>query len=90
MNELDFSGRQVLVIGGSSGIGNGIAQAFRAKGASVAVCGTRAKPSDYSAGEGSCLDGLDYFQLNVSDAGAIEKFDPPLAKLDVWCWRRAR
>jgi len=30
MNELDFSGRQVLVVGGSSGIGNGIARAFRA------------------------------------------------------------
>ena len=38
MNELDFSGKQVLVVGGSSGIGNGIAQAFRAKGARVAVC----------------------------------------------------
>ena len=36
MNELDFSGKQVLVVGGSSGIGNGIAQAFRAKGARVA------------------------------------------------------
>ena len=32
MNELDFSGKQVLVVGGSSGIGNGIAQAFRAQG----------------------------------------------------------
>ena len=30
MNELDFSGRQVLVVGGSSGIGNVIAQDFRA------------------------------------------------------------
>src|SRR5215475_10012471 len=83
MNELDFSGRQVLVVGGSSGIGNGIAQAFRTRGAHVAVCGTRARASDYSPDEGSRLDGLDYFQLNVSDAGAIEKFNPPLAKLDV-------
>jgi hypothetical protein len=24
MNELDFSGKQILVVGGSSGIGNGI------------------------------------------------------------------
>src|SRR5580692_13091432 len=53
MNELDFSGKQVLVVGGSSGIGNGIAQAFRAKGARVSVCGTRAAASDYSAAEGS-------------------------------------
>jgi NAD(P)-dependent dehydrogenase (short-subunit alcohol dehydrogenase family) len=29
MNELDFSGKQALVVGGSSGIGNGIAQGFR-------------------------------------------------------------
>ena len=60
MNELDFSGKQVLVVGGSSGIGNGIAQAFRAKGARVQVCGTRARATDYSSAEGSHLDGLDY------------------------------
>jgi 3-oxoacyl-[acyl-carrier protein] reductase len=83
MSELDFSGRQVLVVGGSSGIGNGIAQAFRAKGARVAVCGTRAKPSDYSPDEGSHLDGLDYFQLNVADPAAIEKFAPAFERLDV-------
>ena len=83
MNELDFSGRQMLVVGGSSGIGNGIAQAFRAKGARVAVCGTRAKASDYSADEGSHLEGLDYAQLDVSDPSAIEKFSPSFATLDV-------
>ena len=83
MNELDFAGRQVLVVGGSSGIGNGIAQAFRARGARVAVCGTRAAASDYSPDEGSHLDGLAYHRLDVSNAGAVEKFDPPLARLDV-------
>jgi 3-oxoacyl-[acyl-carrier protein] reductase len=41
MKELDFEGRTVLVIGGSSGIGNGIARAFRAHGAAVHVCGTQ-------------------------------------------------
>ena len=83
MNELDFSGKQVLVVGGSSGIGNGIAQAFRAKGAQVAVCGTRASAADYSPDEGSHLDGLDYFQLDVSKAQAIETLKPPFEKLDV-------
>ncbi len=83
MNELDFSGRQVLVVGGSSGIGNGIAQAFRAKGARVAVCGTRASAADYSPGEGSHLDGLGYFQLDVSDSKRIETFRPPFEALDV-------
>jgi 3-oxoacyl-[acyl-carrier protein] reductase len=83
MNELDFSGRQVLVVGGSSGIGNGIAQAFRARGARVQVRGTRAAAADYSPAEGSHLDGLDYTQLDVSDAGAIESFDAPFERLDV-------
>jgi len=83
MSELDFSGRQVLVVGGSSGIGNGIAQAFRAKGARVAVCGTRADPADYSASEGSDLQGLDYSQLDVSNAQAIEQFKPSFERLDV-------
>ncbi|KRQ93530.1 SDR family NAD(P)-dependent oxidoreductase [Bradyrhizobium valentinum] len=83
MNELDFSGKQVLVVGGSSGIGNGIAQAFRAKGARVAVCGTRASAADYSPDEGSHLEGLDYFQLDISKAEAIEALQPPFEKLDV-------
>jgi 3-oxoacyl-[acyl-carrier protein] reductase len=83
MNELDFGGKQVLVVGGSSGIGNGIAQAFRAHGAGVAVCGTRASAADYAAEEGSHLDGLDYSQLDISDAGAIEKFQPSFERLDV-------
>ena len=83
MNELDFSGKQVLVVGGSSGIGNGIAQAFRAKGARVQVCGTRADAADYLAADGSDLDGLDYAQLDVSDAQAIEAFQPSFDRLDV-------
>jgi 3-oxoacyl-[acyl-carrier protein] reductase len=83
MNELDFSSKQVLVIGGSSGIGNGIAQAFRTRGARVQVCGTRAAASNYSASEGSDLKGLDYVQLDVSDAKAIEQFKPAFDRLDV-------
>ena len=74
MNELDFGGKQVLVVGGSSGIGNGIAQAFRARGARVHVCGTRAAASDYRAEEGSHLEGLGYSQLDVGNAQAIETF----------------
>jgi 3-oxoacyl-[acyl-carrier protein] reductase len=83
MNELDFGSKEILVIGGSSGIGNGIAQAFRAKGAHVHVCGTRAAANDYSPAEGSQLEGLDYIPLDVSDARAIENFAPPFERLDV-------
>jgi 3-oxoacyl-[acyl-carrier protein] reductase len=83
MNELDFGGKQVLVIGGSSGIGNGIAQAFHAKGARVAVCGTRESAADYSSEDGCHLDGLDYFRLDVSDSRQIGAFSPPFETLDV-------
>jgi 3-oxoacyl-[acyl-carrier protein] reductase len=83
MNELDFGGKTVLVVGGSSGIGNGIAQAFSVRGAHVAVCGTRAHAADYSSDEGSHLEGLDYAQLDVSNPQAIEQFKPPFEKLDV-------
>ncbi|MGJ5131231.1 SDR family NAD(P)-dependent oxidoreductase [Bradyrhizobium oligotrophicum] len=83
MNALDFTGRSVLVVGGSSGIGNGIAQAFRAQGARVDVSGTRASAADYAEGEGSDLAGVNYYQLDVSDPGAIESFAPRLDRLDV-------
>jgi 3-oxoacyl-[acyl-carrier protein] reductase len=83
MNELDFSGKQVLVVGGSSGIGNGIARAFRARGARVHVCGTRASANDYSAEEGSQLEGLEYAQLDVSHGSAVENFKPAFDRLDV-------
>jgi short subunit dehydrogenase len=83
MNELDFGGKTVLVVGGSSGIGNGIAQAFRAHGAAVHVCGTRAKASDYHKEEGSDLGGLHYSQLDVSSSQAIEAARFPFERLDV-------
>jgi 3-oxoacyl-[acyl-carrier protein] reductase len=83
MNELDFTGKTLLVVGGSSGIGNGIAQAFHAKGADVHVCGTKASAKDYAGQEGSDLEGLRYAQLDVSDAEAIESFEPAFDRLDV-------
>jgi 3-oxoacyl-[acyl-carrier protein] reductase len=43
VNELDFRNKAVLVVGGSSGIGNGIAQAFLERDAAVHVWGTRAR-----------------------------------------------
>jgi 3-oxoacyl-[acyl-carrier protein] reductase len=83
MNELDFSGRVVLVVGGSSGIGNGIAQAFRAKGAETHVWGTRAGPEHYRADEGSDLTGLIYAQVDVGDPAEVEAATPAFERLDV-------
>jgi 3-oxoacyl-[acyl-carrier protein] reductase len=80
---LDFTDRQVLVVGGSSGIGNGIAQAFRARGAAVHVCGTRPNAADYAGAAGSDLTGLGYSALDVSSTEAIEAWEPPFSRLDV-------
>jgi len=83
MQELDFTGKTVLVVGGSSGIGNGTAQAFRAKGAAVHVWGTRARAEDYAGEEGSDLAGLHYARLDVADFAAVEAYQPPFDRLDV-------
>lgn len=83
MDDLNFTGRSVLVVGGSSGIGNAIAQAFRRRGAEVHVWGTRASASDYDAGEGCDLSGLHYSQVDVGDFAAIENFKPAFDRLDV-------
>lgn len=83
MQALDFTGRTVLVVGGSSGIGNGIAQAFRAAGADVHVWGTRPGAADYADMEGCDLAGLHYDRVDVADAGALERYVPPFSRLDV-------
>lgn len=83
MDELNFTGKTVLVVGGSSGIGNGIARAFLCRGAKVHVAGTRPSASEYDGVDGSDLSGLVYHALDVSDPVAIDGFMPDLAKLDV-------
>jgi len=82
-DNFDFSGSTVLVVGGSSGIGNGIAHAFRRNGATVHVWGTRGSAADYAGEEGSDLTGLAYAQMDVSDFAAIEAYAPPFKTLDV-------
>lgn len=76
-DDTDFSGKRVLVVGGSSGIGNGIAHAFRDRGARVHVWGTRASAADYDAAEGSDLSGLGYDGVDVGDPDAIERASAP-------------
>jgi len=80
---LDFTGKTVLVVGGSSGIGNATAQAFRNSGAEVHIWGTRAAAADYADEEGSDLAGLMYKQVDITNIAAIEAPDPGLTKLDV-------
>lgn len=82
-SDTDFAGKTVLVVGGSSGIGNGIAHAFRARGALVHVWGTRALAQDYAGEVGSDLSGLGYSGVDVGDAAALEAAAAPFDTLDV-------
>jgi 3-oxoacyl-[acyl-carrier protein] reductase len=84
MNEINFNNKTVLVVGGSSGIGNGIARVFRDHGATVFVSGTRASAADYKSDEdGSDLAGMTYFQWDVSNDQTVESLKPPFSTLDV-------
>jgi 3-oxoacyl-[acyl-carrier protein] reductase len=75
----DYSGCRVLVTGGSSGIGAGIASAFRAAGAEVAITGTRESASDYEAD----LSGYTYHSLQMRDSDGITRVAEALEGLDV-------
>ncbi|MBP6381030.1 MAG: SDR family oxidoreductase [Sphingorhabdus sp.] len=82
-NDTDFTGKRVLVVGGSSGIGNGIAHGFRERGADVHVWGTRANAADYDPADGSDLSNLGYTCVDVGEPDAIEAAAAPFDTLDV-------
>ncbi len=75
----DFGGAEVLVTGGTSGIGHGVASAFRDAGASVMVTGTRIGPGEYDVD----LDGFSYRRLDVTDRAAIDGLAASVDRLDV-------
>lgn len=77
--DFDFSGAKVLVTGGSSGIGLGIATAFRAAKADVTVTGRRAHASDYDVD----LEGFDYRQAEMTDHESIDALAASFERMDV-------
>jgi 3-oxoacyl-[acyl-carrier protein] reductase len=83
MSEINFSGRNVMVVGGSSGIGNGIARTFLRHGANVFIWGTRPFAADYRGDAGCNLEGLHYTQMDVTDFDAVAALAPPFTTLDV-------
>jgi NAD(P)-dependent dehydrogenase (short-subunit alcohol dehydrogenase family) len=74
----DYKGATVLVTGGTSGIGAGIAAAYRDAGADVHITGTRASADEYQTD----LSGYRYLQLDIEDAASIDAV-AALPRLDV-------
>lgn len=79
--DTDFTGKGVLVVGGSSGIGNAIACAFRDRGARVCLTGTR--PTAEAYGETADFAGMDYHRLDVRDHDQLANFAPAFAPAHV-------
>lgn len=77
--DFDFGGARVLVTGGSSGIGLGIARAFAAANARVAVTGRRAAASEYDVD----LSGLDYHRAEMTAQADLEALSGAFDGLDV-------
>lgn len=75
----DYRGAQVLVTGATSGIGAGIAAAYREAGAEVTITGTRASAAEY---EGD-LAGYRYLRLRLEDDAEIEQVAAALPRLDI-------
>ncbi|WP_158744800.1 SDR family NAD(P)-dependent oxidoreductase [Acidisphaera sp. L21] len=73
-----WSGKRVVVMGGSKGIGRSIALGFAAEGAAVAICarGAEALASAKAEMGPSSFTG----QVDLADADAIAKFLPAAAK----------
>jgi len=81
MTSFDFTGKNVVVVGGSGGIGNSIARMFHEAGASVLITGTRESPEDYGP-EADRFEGLTYSRLIISDDASVQQWDPGISSLD--------
>ncbi len=73
----EWSGKRVVVMGGSRGIGRAIALGFAAGGAAVAICARGAEALHRTQGE--LGEGTYAAQLDLADPDAIARFVPDAA-----------
>jgi NAD(P)-dependent dehydrogenase (short-subunit alcohol dehydrogenase family) len=75
-NQLDFSGKIVIVTGGGKGVGRGISERFLDCGATVLICG-RNQPEQLPQAAGSEAV---FYSVDVRDAEAIQSFVDSVAQ----------
>jgi len=75
----DFGGANVLVTGGTSGIGAAIAASYRRAGARVTITGTRPSPSDYDED----LSAYRYMQLDLENRAQVDAVAGAQEDLDI-------
>jgi NAD(P)-dependent dehydrogenase (short-subunit alcohol dehydrogenase family) len=75
----DYSGRHVLVVGGTTGIGAGIARAYRDAGAEVSITGQRAGAADYDLD----FTGFRYFKVDITGKDDMQAVAAQLPALDI-------
>ncbi len=77
---MDFTGKRVIVMGGSRGIGRSIALGFAAAGAAVSICARSAGPLDAARQEIEALGVLAHAApCDLADADAIARYVPAAA-----------
>ena len=75
----NYQGAEVLVTGGTSGIGRAISDHYLAAGANVHITGTRPNAADYDTD----LDGFCYHQMDMEDNDSVDALASTITKLDI-------
>src|ERR1700744_3966748 len=74
---MQLTGNTILITGGGSGIGQGLAEAFQALGNTVIIAGRRQKALDATT---AANPGMRSVQLDIDNAEAIRAFSTKMAK----------
>lgn len=74
---MNFESKNIIIIGGSSGIGRGIASSFIDKGANVCITGTRENIEDYEGDITENIKKCIYRKLDLSDDKNLQNLSLP-------------